>query len=310
MSIAPVVLRSNFSDLFSSSALPALEEMFRHNLQLQSAIRGQLFNMRSTDRDIWQASEMGDLQNFVQVNEGEDYTFVRPRAGANKTLTPLKYGLGVSFSEEVIEDGKFEFISDSVSKLAESAIDSQENAALNMFNNGFSTATTWDGVALFSASHTTPSGLSVRNKLSVDADLSQSSLDTMRSDFEKCQISDSGKYRMIKPRILLVHSDSRRYADELLNSSNKPDSMDNNLNSMKGEGLIVLSSPRLTDTDAWFMLGAAKDTGLQVISRKGIETKAAGPDAGFINDSIMYKSRYREIVGLTHYYGVFGTSGS
>ena len=82
------------------------------------------------------------------------------------------------------------------------------------------------------------------------------------------------------------------------------------MNSLKDEGLIVVSSTKLTDSDAWFLLASPTDTGLKIVERKGIETKAAGPDAGFMNDSIMYKSRYREIVGITHAQGVFGTTGA
>lgn len=307
---APTNLRSNFSDLFSSSALPALEEMFKHRLQLAPTIRERLFNVKRIKGDIWQASEMSDLQNFIEVPEGTDYTMVRSRSGANKTLTPKKYGLGFSISEEMVEDGKFDFIADLVAKLADSAVDSREQSAIDIFNNAFGSATSWDGLALCHTAHTLPSGLTFRNKPSTDADLSQSSLDTALSDFETQFVRDSGKYAMLKPRVLLVHSSQRRYAMELIGSDLKADSADNNMNSLKGEGLIVVSSPRLTDTDAWFLLADPKDTGLTIVERKGIETKAAGPDAGFINDSIMYKSRYREIVGITHAYGVYGSSGS
>lgn len=304
------IFRANFSDLFSSSALPALEEMFRHNLALQPSIRGQLFDVKKTTRDIWQASEVGDLQNFIEVPEGTDYTMVKPRQGANKTIIPKKYGLGFSISEETVEDGKFDFIADLVRKLAESAVDSQEQTAMDIFNNAFTTATTWDSVALCAAAHTLPSGLTFRNKLSTDADLSASSLDTALTDFATQFIRDSGKIARITPRVLLVHESQKRYAKELLGSDKKPDTDYNNTNSLRDEGLIVVSSPRLTDTDAWFLLAAPADTGLKIISRKGVETKAAGPDAGFMNDSIMYKSRYREKVDLTHPYGVFGTTGA
>lgn len=307
---SPVIVRSNHGDLFSSSALPALEEMFKHELALHPSIREKLFKVEKTSRDIWQASELTDVQNFIEVPEGTDYTMTRPRQGASKTLTPKKYGLGFSISEEAVEDGKFDFIADCVRKLAESAIDSREQSAMDIFNNAFSSATSWDGQALCSTAHTLPSGLTFRNKLSTDADLSASSLDTALTDFETQFIRDSGKYALIKPKVLLVHSSNRRYAMELIGSDLKADTPNNNMNSLKQEGLIVISTPRLSDTDAWFLLSSPQDTGLRIIERKGIETKAAGPDAGFMNDSIMYKSRYREIVGVTNPYGVFGTTGA
>lgn len=310
MSSSPVIVRPNFSDLYGAGALPALEEMFKHNLALQPSIRRMLFDVKKTQRDIWQASEVTDLPNFQEVPEGTDYSMAKTRQGANKTLVVKKYGLGFSISEEAVEDGKFDFIADCVRKLAESAVDSQEQSAIDIFNNGFTSATSWDGVALFSTAHTLPSGLTFRNRLSTDADLSPSSLDQALSDFNSQFIRDSGKQSLIKPKVLLVPDSMKRYAREIVGSQLKADTANNNMNSLKDEGLIVVSSTKLTDSDAWFLLASPTDTGLKIVERKGIETKAAGPDAGFMNDSIMYKSRYREIVGITHAQGVFGTTGA
>jgi hypothetical protein len=94
---------------------------------------------------------------------------------------------------------------------------------------------------------------------------------------------------------------------EIIGSDLKADTPNNNMNSLKGEGLIVVSSPHLTDTDAWFMLADPSETGLRIVSREGISTKSKEQ---FENDSILYKSRYREIVGAIHAMGVWGTTGA
>jgi hypothetical protein len=178
---------------------------------------------------------------------------------------------------------------------------------MDIFNNGFSSVTTADGVALFSASHTLPSGGTIRNILSSAADLSQSSLDTMLKDFETQFVGDSGIIYNIRPKKLLVAPDNKRYARELVGSELKPDSADNNLNSLKDEGLSVISSPHLTDSDAWFLLGEAQDTGLRIVKRKDIETAS---EISFDNDAIKYKCSYREIIGALHPMGVMGTAGA
>ena len=306
----PVALRANYSDLFGTAMLPVLEEIFRSELAQHPSRRDGCFKIVSHDRDIYQSTEMHDMDLFDQLAEGEDYNFKAPKQGASKTLTVQKYGLGFSISEEMVDDGKFDHISDMIRKLAKSGRESQEVAAMNVFNNGFSTETTADGVALFSTAHTLPSGGTLRNRLTTDADLSQTSIDAALTDFDTTFVGDSGIiYRMV-PKKLLVHSSNKRRAMELIGSDLKPDSEQNNLNSLKGEGLTVASSPHLTDTDAWFMLAAPEDTGLRIIQRKPIETKAAGADVGFANDSIYYKSRYREVIGALHPYGVLGTPGA
>ena len=305
---APLIVKPNYGDLYGTSMLPALEEIFKHNLNLHEKQREKLFKVVSTAKDIWQSNEMTDMQNFVETPEGTDYTLVRTRQGASKSLAVKKYGLGFSISEEAVDDGKFDFIADCVAKMAESAVDSQEQSAFDVFNNAFGTATAWDGLSLCNTAHTLPSGLTFRNKPSVDVDLSPSALDAALADFDTQFIRDSGKISMMKPRVLLVHSSNKRYAQEIIGSDLKADTANNNMNSLKGEGLIVIATPRLSDTDSWFLLSAPQDTGLRIVSRKAVETKS-NADIGFMNDSIVYKSRYREIIGVTHAYGVWGTSG-
>lgn len=310
MSNAPVFRRDQYSDLYGANMLPVLEELFRSELEQHPSRRQELFKIVKTERDIWQSSEIHDLDLFSQVSEGQEYSFVRGKQGASKTLVPVKFGLGFSISEEAVDDGKFDMIADHVKKLAKSARESQEISAMNVFNNGFSSVTTADGLSLFNAAHTLPSGGTFRNVLATAADLSVSSLETMLTQFETQFVGDSGIIYRIMPKALLVHPANKRLAKELIGSDLKPDTAENNMNSFKEEGLRVISSPHLTDEDAWFMLAAPMETGLRIIQRKDIETMAAGKDAGFLNDSILYKSRYREVVGATHGYGVFGTAGA
>ena len=305
-----VAVRNQYTHLFGSAMLPVLEELFRAEMEMHPSRREALFKKVAHDRDIWQASELHDLSLFSEVPENTEYSFVRPKQGASRTLSVVKYGLGFSISEEAVDDGKFDLIADMTRKLARSAKESQEVQAMSIFNNGFSTEVGSDGLAIFHASHTLPSGGTFRNKLSSNSDLSSTALDTALSDFEQVFVGDSGIIYNMRPQILLVHPNSKRYAMELVGSDLKADTADNNMNSFKGDGLQVMSSPHLTDTDAWFLVGNPAETGLRIISRSPIETRAAGPDDGFSADSIRYKSRYREKIGVTHPYGILGTPGA
>lgn len=306
---APQFMKSNYSDLFGSSMLPALEEIFWSEWATHPSMREQVFKTVGTSTDIYQSTEMHDMPLFYTVAEGTDYTFRRPNQGASKTMSIVKYGLGFSISEEAVDDGKFDFIADAVKKMAKSAKESQEISAMNIFNNGFDSETTSDSQYIFDTDHTLPSGLTFRNELSAAADLSPSSLETALIDFETQFIGDSGIINKLMPKILLVHPTLKRYAKELIGSDLKADTADNNMNSLKSDGLIVLSSPHLTDTDAWFLLSDKASTGMRIVNRKSLETKGSGDDVGFINDSIYYKSRYRETIGCLHPYGVFGSPG-
>jgi phage major head subunit gpT-like protein len=219
----------------------------------------------------------------------------------------VKYGLGTSISDEVIRDAKFDVVADIMAKMADSAKETQEVSFMNMFNNAFGSQNTADGEDLCDTGHLLPSGLTWSNRLATDADLSQSSLQQALIDFEKNPIGDTGIRKMIKPRILLVPSELRPKALELVKSELKPDTMDNNMNYLKDEGLVVVSSPHLTDTDAWFLLSDKADHSLCVIQDYGVQTKGWEENS---NDTIIYKSRYRETVDVFNAYGVFGTTGA
>jgi hypothetical protein len=308
---APSALRANYADLIGSASLPVLEELFDSSYKQYEMKRDILFKKESTDTSIWQYSEVHDMPLFSSVAEGADYTFDRPQQGYDKTVTMVKYGLGFSISEECVDDGKFNFIADAMKKMGKSARESQEQAAMNILNNGFSSTTTADGVALFSASHTTPSGdITIRNKLSSDSDLSESSLRTAVADFRKAFRGDSGIYNEIRAKYLVVPEELRLEAIALVGSELKPGGTNNDINVLKGEGLVVVSSPLLTDADAWFLCADSSENGLRFIERKPLETKAAGADVGFLNDAIYYKARYRQELAAVHPNGIFGTPGA
>ncbi len=320
MSTAPFINRGQWGHLYGPEMLAALEEIFQFNYEQHLGIREMVFRDRPMSGSIMQTTESHDLPLFSQVPEGGKYTFAGNKQGAKKTYEPVKFGLGFSISEEAVSDGEFDKISELVAHLGRSGAESKEIAGMNIFNNGFTTETTADGVALFSTAHLLPSGGTWRNKLSTDSDLSATSLEQMLLDFEVEQVSDQGKKYKIMPEKLLVHPSNKRLASELLNSTLKPETVEaaggsgitniNNMNSFKDEGLGWISSPHLTDDDGWFMLAPKDRTGLTIANRSGMETKAAGPDVGFVTDAILYKARYREDIGASHGYGVFGTSGS
>lgn len=307
----PKFIRSGFADFFGSNMLPLLEEVFFSELQRHPSVRDHLFSSVPWDRDIWQYSEVHDMPLFSSVSEGSDYTMNSPLQGYDKTLTIVKYGLGFSISEEAVDDQKYNFIMDGVKKLAKSAKETQEQAGMDIFNNGFSSETCADGVAVFSESHTTPTGtVTIANRPSTDVDLSFTSLSNALSAYKKAFRGDSGIYYMIQPRYLVVPTELELYANQLVNSALEADSANNNINPFQ-RGIQVIASPHLTDSDAWFLVGDKVDTSLKVVVRKGIETQAAASNSvGFLNDTMLYKTRYREALGVMNPNGLYGTTGA
>lgn len=305
----PQLKQSSFADLYGSAALPVLEEFFMYNVAQVPMVREALARSIAHDREIWQYSEAHDMPILVSVSEGADYTLGKQAQGYDKTLSVVKYGYGFSISEEAMDDGRFDLVSDAVAKLAKSARETQEQAFMDLFNNGFGSETTADGLAIFHTAHTTPTGTyTVRNRPTTHADLSFTSLAAGISDFMSVFRGDSGIYQDIKPKTLLVPPALALYAKQLVGSSMEADSNNNNINPFDGQ-LQVVSSPRLTDSDGWFLLADKANNGLRIIVRKPIEFVRAGKDAGFLNDNVILKARFREKVSAVNPLGLYGTAG-
>jgi phage major head subunit gpT-like protein len=312
---APQALRSGYADLVGSAMLPVLKETFLLEYNTKQYKREMIGKLVTTDTNIYQTSGIGDMPLFSSVAEGADYVAYKTAQQYNKTVSVSKYGMAANFSEELIEDSKFAHIADTLKKMAKSARESQEVSFFNLFNNGFATAGTptlvADGLSLFNAAHTwSGSAVTVRNQLAVASDLSVSSLKTAIKDFRTQFKGDSGIIYDIKPKYLLVPEDTRLDAMEIVGSDQLAFSSDNNMNSLKNEGITVIASPYITDNNSFYLVADNSENGLRIITRKGIETKAAGGDVGFVNDSIWFKARYREAVAAEHPMGVFGSPGS
>ena len=305
-------LQSKYPDLLGVAALPVLEAIFQGTVKQFPSVAEKCLKRINHDREIYQFSELHDLALFSSVAEGADYTFDSPEQGSDKTLTAVKFGLGLSLSEELFEDSKLDFVADGVRKLAMSAAETREQAAMDLFNNGMpgGSETTADGLTIFNTSHTTPGGvITIANKPAVDVDLSFSSLADSISAYKKAFRGDSGIYQSYRPTKLLVPTELELYANQIVKSALETDTNNNNMNPFRQQ-LEVVASPHLTDADAFFLLSDPDMHFGRIVTRKGLETKAAVGDAGFVNDNLLYKARYRESYGVFAPHGMYGTSGA
>ena len=306
---APIVNRGNFTHSYGSAQLPVLKEIFVAAMETYANYREKLGKVVPHDRDIYQGSELWGFNLLPSVAEGSEITFSAANQGASKTLTVAKYARGISWSEEFEEDGKMDLVGKMVQLLAKSAMETQHVNFMDLFNNGFGTQTAPDGVAIFSASHTLPSGGTYSNIIT-GADLSATSLEAALVAFETQFVDDGGVVQKYAPKVLLVAPQNRFIAYELLNSIGRADTADNNINSFKQFGLEVVVSQHLTDTDSFYIMGDTSSHGLRIIERKPLVTMYAGSDWGYTNDSKAYKAKFREAYGAMSAQAIIGSQGA
>jgi hypothetical protein len=276
------------------------------------SVRPKLFRQETFNNgSLWQSQDILDLPLAQEIPEGTQYTQSRIAQGLSKTFTPTKYGGMVGITKEMIQDARFDTMGNWARKLGEALSQTREIGAVNLYNNAFSSELAEDGLSLINSAHVV-GAQTFSNVISGNPDLSETALQAALAQFETAFIRSNGTYINIRPRILVVHPSNKRYAMELVGSSLKPDSADNNLNSILQDNLMVVSSPYFTDPDAWFLQAEPSKTGMVVVNRQGIETSSTsfndGP--GFTTDSALIKASYREAIGVTHARGILGSSGT
>jgi hypothetical protein len=307
-------IRGQFSDFFFETMLPALNAKIWQNFKAKPRQLDKLMRVETTNRSIEQYVVMAGVGLPVQVQETEDTptdTFVQ---GPYQNFKPVKYGLGIAASQELVEDDKVGIISRRAVALSNSIGQAREIQAASVYNNGFDSTGAYygpDGVALFSSSHPLIKAGGVQNNLlSVASDLDVASLELALTDWELTKTHEGFLQMLPTPR-LLVASGNRWNAAEILKSQQRSDTANNATNAFKftetGGQIDSIVWPYLSDPDAWFLVGPPDETEMIWLDRKAPYTKS---DYVEKNETGYVFMRYRATYGFYGWRAVYGTPGA
>lgn len=274
-------------------------------------INGKLFNLKTTTSKFIRQQSIAPFGSMPRKGEGEEYSFDQIMPGYSKDITPLEYGFGFRHTETAMEDDEYDILAQKSKWLGFSARVCQETLAAAVLNNGFSTQTTADGVALFATTHALKRGGTVKNRLSTDSDLTVGGLDQIRSDMRTNTKLESGQLvRPSKDFYLVVHPDNEGLAIRLTKSQGLPGSADNDVNHLKETmNLTPLPWEYLSDSDAWFLIAKrSSQHGLLRVSRKKptLNPEAVDPKTG----DRLVTIRMREVFDSFDWRNVAGTPGA
>lgn len=303
-------VRGNFSDFFDTTMLPAMEAKIDEGRQMKPPMYNQLLREVSTDRSIKQFSGVTGVGLLRQINEGGDADTDTIVQMFDSTHRPLKYGLGIAASKELVDDDKFDVITDRSVALGISESQTVEVQAASIFNNAF-TAIGPDGKPLCALDHPLVKAGGVQNNmLAVSADLDITSLELALTDWETQKTPEGFFQTWPNPR-LLVAPPNRWNATEILRSPMRSDTTNNAINAFKytenGGVPELLVWAQLTDPDAWFLVAPPAQTQLIWLWRKKPYTTN---DYVEKNETGVVYRRYRAVPGFYGYKGVYGTAGA
>lgn len=304
----PVVKRTDFSDVYLSTALPALEQLTMDEFDRFPMQHEEIFQVSDMDRGIVQTSQISGIPTLGSVGEAEEYPQDGPVQGFDRTFTAVKYGVIIPVSQESLDDGKGpEIFSSRPQMLADSMNEKMMIEAAAHLNNAFST-TLGDGKVLCATDHPLayPGLGTSTNKPSTDVDLSISELKNLITIFRQ-QKDMSGKKINARPTHLVVPAELEFLAHELLESELLPGGSNNNVNSVRSRyGLKVLVMDHLTDADAWFLVNADKNQ-LRWYWR---ERPSVSTKDEFKTDVGLIKTKARWASGVADWRYVVGTAGA
>ena len=251
---------------------------------------------------------VGDIP---ERNEGDVFTTDVIRKGYEREFLHTGFGNAFEVTLEALEDDKTSVIADHAKWFTFAGRVVMEKRGHVLFNNGFTTETSPDGVSIFNTAHPLKGGGTARNRPATDADLSWNALNQAITDWNTDQKFEAGQFIMpAEDLVLFVPVQSYLLADRIVNSKQLPGSADNDRNSINALfNITILPSPYLTDADAWFLLSSNKsEAGFVSYSRMGMTMLDPMTDPRTRNR--MYPIRWRSSWGNRWWQGSYGTVGA
>ena len=312
-------LRGSFEALYDNID-KTFQAIMKDRLKELPRIYPKVYNVKTSDRKFERIVTwvpFGDTQNKP---EGEAYAMDQLRQGYTKDFTHTENGLGFEVTQTALEDDVENLLTRGGDWLAFSARYVEEGRAAGPFNNGFAasgaassdaTGNTPDGVSIFNVAHPLKGGGTSKNRPSTDADLSATSLSQAMIDTQTDQKDEAGHLAApITNWTLYIPPALEFLADRIVNSVGLPGSADNDRNPIKARRTWdIVVNPRLTDTDAWFLVAGSKGQhGLTFYRRTPITNEPMVIDPRTSNR--IFKIRHRFSVGSWDWRGLYGTQGA
>lgn len=298
------LLEPTLRDVVNDARFPRRERIF-------SRLYDNTVTSGKAEESLFERAGLGDFQ---VKNEGGPISFTDPISGVVIRYTHIRWSNGYQITQEMLDHDQYDEIRKLEIDLRIASDDFLEVEGHRLLNGGFATtdsngfrATGFDALALFSTAHTRlDAGATQANRPSTDADLGWTALSVGVQQFQ-LWLDNRGRRVVTRPQELWVHPNDEPSAKELLQSTLKPGTANNELNVLQNELRLVVS-PYLTDTDAWFIKGDVTDSFWFWDTTSGTRFKTLDFDE--INEIAQRKAVVGFSMGSPSWYGFYGTTGS
>ncbi len=199
--------------------------------------------------------------------EGQQFVPGLPTLGSSFSVTATPYGQLFSVTWEMWRDDKYGVMGEMWSSMARNNRTKQEQVAHLMLTQGFSVATGYDNATFFNVAHVnTGDGATQANRPNPDVGLSQLALQNAQINFDG--LNDDYSLPMgINGDRLIINPANRYLARELLASSGKVGTANNDTNALLQDNLEWYADRFITRTQDWFLLADMDDNDMEFMWR-------------------------------------------
>ena len=277
--------------------LPGLNALYGLEYEKYENEHSEIYETETSDRSFEEEVKLSGFGAAPVKAEGAAISYDNAQEHYTARYNHETVAMGFSITEEAMEDNLYDSLSARYTKaLARAMAYTKQTKAAALLNTGFSSFNSGDGVTLFSTSHPTVGGGTNANKLAVNADLNETSLEQAVIDIAAFT-DERGRLIAARPRKLIVPPALMFVATRLLQTELRTGTADNDTNALRSNGSIPEGyrvNHYLTDTDAFFITTDIPN-GMKHFERT---TMATSMDGDFDTGNVRYKARERYSFGV------------
>lgn len=296
---------------FAEELWPGIRDHWQHEYDQWPELYTQVFYKKSSDKAFEKEQGIIGLPAAQVKDQGNSTAFVDLLQGNQKEYVNVSYSLGSGITKELYDDEQYGIINDLPRFLARGMRETMEITHFDVFNNGFSTETSADGLSIYNTAHVmgrTGSTLSNRGQSGVTYTLSQTSLENA-TIFISDWTDDSDLKIRVNAAKLLVPTALQHTARKILETEYEVNTGNNTINPVRGLMPHVVS-PYLTDSDAWFIItdvtsGWGKGLVCQIREEPDLQR-----DNEFVTRNMLFSTFARWDQGCTDFRGTWGSPGA
>ena len=246
---------------FSGLIAPDLRKVYMETGKERPKEYSMLFNTPPMEWNPVKDLQITGLGTTPAMPEGTTFTRDEPIQGATKQYAAVPYGLAVEITKVMWRDDLYGVMRELAAELGRSSRNRMEVDAWSIINNGFATTAGTTAVgftaaeSLFAVTHTGLDGVVRANRPSPDVGFSITGIQNAIIRFEN-QTDERGLPRVMAPVMAVIAPANKFVAREILGSTGKPYTADNELNALIEEDLAWMVTHYLTTSTNWFLTAA------------------------------------------------------